>query len=107
MNKNKFDKLMEALYSNCRIKVVEARELSWRKFFKEAGGRENLAKIEGKEELRELLKVSEVCFLEIVENRLSDEEIKELIALPPTQTWINEENNRPIELKKNVISKTI
>ena len=100
---NKLDKLMEHLYSNCRITVSEARELSWRKFFKEVGGRENLPNIEGKEELRNLLKVSETCFLEIVENRLSNEEIKELIALPPTQTWINEENNRPINLKKDAI----
>lgn len=104
---NKLDKLMETLYSNCRIKVAEARELSWRKFFKEAGGRENLAKIEGKGELKNLLKVSEECFRDIVENQMSDEEIMELITLPSTDIWVKDEGNRPIELKKNVLSKIV
>lgn len=103
----KIDELMEHLYSNCRVSVSEARELSWRKFYKEAGGIENLPNIEGKDELKKLLGESEECFRDIVENKLSDEGIQELIALPPTQVWIKDENNRPIELKKDAIPEAI
>ena len=92
---------MAQINKSCRVKVEEARELSWRKFYDDVGGQENLKNIDGKEIVRKFLKASEKCYQDILENRLSEEELMNLINLPSTDVWISDYNNKPIRLKRS------
>jgi hypothetical protein len=96
----KIDDVMAVHYPNSRVKFEEARELSWRKFYNEAGGKENIIAIDGNSIVGKLLKKCEKLFLDILENKLSDKEIKELIKLSPTETWIEDYKSAPIVLKE-------
>jgi hypothetical protein len=94
MDAKELDLLMENLHPNSRLKLVEARELSWRMFYRDAGSiPENITKAR----LALLLQSSEKCFSDILENKLTDTQLSELIALPPTEVWIGD-GNPPILL---------
>jgi len=97
----KIDDVMAMHYPNSRVKFEEARELSWRKFYNETGGKENIIAIDGSSIVGKLLKKCEKLFLDILENKLSDEEIKELIKLSPTETWVEDYKSVPIVLNEN------
>jgi hypothetical protein len=91
---------LTAMHPQCRVTIIEARELSWRKFYHDAGGLEGIARIDGTDELGKHLNASEDCFLKIIENTISEEELKNLINLTPTNVWVDELNNIPITLKE-------
>jgi len=99
MNTRSVDEVMESMNRNCRVSVEEARELAWRKFYKDVGGKENLPNIDGEKILGVYLKGSERCFSDILEDRITEEELKDLIDLPPTDIWINEHHCPPISIK--------
>jgi hypothetical protein len=103
----KIDDIMSMHYPNSRVKFDEARELSWRKFYSEAGGREKLIALDGSSIIGKLLKKCEKCFLDILENKLSDEEILEFIKLPSTETWIEDYQDVPIVLKEKIIDQPV
>jgi hypothetical protein len=103
----KIDDVMAVHYPNSRVKFEEARELSWRRFYNEAGGRENIIAIEGSSIVGKLLKKCEKLFLDILENKLSDEEITALIKLPSTETWVEDYDDVPISLKEKVTDEVI
>jgi hypothetical protein len=100
MNARNLNKIMESMYNSCRVSVEEARELAWRKFYKDVGGKENMKNIDRKKVLGVFLKGSEECFSNILENKITEEELKNLIELPPTDIWINEHHCPPINIKK-------
>ncbi len=91
---------LTAMHPQCRVTIIEARELSWRKFYHDAGGLEGVARIDGTDELGKHLKASEDCFLKIMENSITEEELKNLIGLPPTTIWVEDMNNPSICLKE-------
>lgn len=88
-----------SMYSNCRVSVAEARELSWRKFYHIVGGKEKLSQIGNKEQIKKFLKNSETCFQNILDNKLTDEELQDLINLPSTTVWV-EDGNPEIKVKE-------
>lgn len=96
------EEFLTAMHPQCRVTIIEARELSWRKFYHDAGGIERVAIIDGTEELGRHLKSSEDCFLKIIENDITEEELKNLINLPPTKIWIDELKNPTISLKETI-----
>lgn len=93
------DKVMAHINKSCRVSVEEARELSWRKFYSDVGGQENLKNIDGKDIVGKFLKASEKCYSDILENKLTEDELLDLIELPPTNIWIEDHNRKPICLK--------
>jgi hypothetical protein len=95
------DEVMTQINKSCRVSVEEARELSWRKFYEDVGGQENLKNIDGKEIVGKFLKASEKCYQNILENKLSEEELQDLIDLPSTDIWVSDYNNKPIRLKRS------
>lgn len=94
------ENFLTSMYSNCRVSVAEARELSWRKFYHIVGGKEKLSQIEGKEQIGKFLKTSETCFQNILDNKLTDEELQDLINLPSTTVWV-EDGNPEIKVKES------
>jgi len=94
------DAILTAMHPECRVSIIEARELSWRMFYHDVGGVEGIAKIEGTEELGKKLKSSEDYFLKIMEDDITEEELKNLIGLPPTTIWVEDMNNPLICLKE-------
>lgn len=99
MDTRNVDEVMESINKNCRVSVEEARELSWRKFYKDVGGKKNIQKIDGGKIIKVFLKNSEECFSNILENKITEKELKDLINLPPTDIWINEHHCPPIKIK--------
>jgi len=95
----KAEEVLTSIYSMCPVSIEEARELSWRKFYDDVGGKENLKNIDGTTKLKKLLKNSEKCFEDILMGKLTEEELKNLINLPLTDLWISDYNSRPIHLK--------
>jgi hypothetical protein len=91
------DASMHKLYPNCRVSIPEARELSWRKFFSDIGGEDNLKKLDGTILIGLSIKCSERCFLDILENKISKGKLHNLIALPPTETWLKIYGNLEIK----------
>lgn len=103
MEMQSIDEVLTNIEVNCRVTVEEARELSWRKFYNDVGGKDNLKNIDGKDIVGKFLKDSEKCFSDILENRLSDDELQDLIELDPTDIWINDHNNAKIRLKSMTV----
>jgi len=104
-NLDNTDNAMASHFPNSRVSFVEARELSWRGFYKETGGKGHMIATEGSEEVRKSLKKCENIFLDILENTIAEDELKRLISLPPTDTWVEDYNNPDITLRtKEVLS---
>jgi len=103
MESRNLDEVLTNIESSCRISIEEARELSWRKFYEDVGGKENLKNIDGNDIVGKFLKNSEECFSNILENKLTEDELLNLIELPPTDIWINDHNNARIKLKVTAV----
>lgn len=92
--------ILENIYPHRKVTVAAARELSWRKFYGDAGGKEKVKEFEGKAKLGKLLMACEKCFTDLLENKLSEEKIKALIALPSTDTWKVDHKDKSIRLRR-------
>jgi hypothetical protein len=98
---NKAENILKHIYLHRRVTVAAARELSWRKFYYDAGGKEKLSDIDSSKKIEKLLRVSEIYFANILENKLTDQELRDIISLPPTDTWTKDGNKR-IRIKRIV-----
>lgn len=99
------DNAMASHFSISRVSFIEARELSWRGFYEETGGKEPTVATGGSGGVRKSLKKCEKVFLDILENTIAEDELKRLINLPPTDTWVEDYNNQDIILRtKEVLS---
>jgi len=96
--RTRWDDLLFIIYPMCPVSVEEARELSWRKFYYEAGDQKELERIDGTIKLKKLLNTSEKCFEDILKNTITNKELNVLIGLPSTEIWKNKHKNRKIKI---------